>query len=187
MTITRRHILAALPLTGAAALGLGFQHILSSMKTGQFDPRAIRSSGGAVPQFPPLSPLPGLQGTIEGIECTSLTQQNKPILLNFWASWCIPCVTELPLLSALAPSLTLWGIAYKDRPERASAFLTRNGQPFERVGQDKDGTAAIEWGVTGVPESILILPGGHVVWHHRAALTHEVITHDLLPLLRPFL
>lgn len=183
MPLTRRHLMASLPLAGATALGVGLSRILSSMHSGQFDPRAIHTTATQIPHFPPLPALPHITQDSLGFDEKTLARQTSPILLNFWASWCIPCVTELPLLNTLSSSLILWGVAYKDHPQRASAFLNRNGQPFQRVGQDITGRAAIEWGVTGVPESFLILPGGRCVWHHRAELTETIIAETLMPLL----
>lgn len=196
MTLNRRHLLTLLPLIGATGLGLGFARMLQGLTTGRFDPHAINNplTHHAVPHFAPLSGLTSSSTpqdlSIPGFSYEELTTANQPILLNIWASWCLPCVEELPFLTNLAhrhtlpdaPPLTLWGMAYKDTPANAERILQRYGQPFQRLGIDDDGTTAIEWGVTGVPESFLILPGGRIVWHTSSSLTEDLYQTELLPL-----
>ncbi len=79
------------------------------------------------------------------------------MLLNFFASWCLPCVQEAPVLMALKQrGLPIWGVAYKDKPEPAAAFLQQNGNPYQRVAVDQPGRAAIDFGLYGVPETYLV-------------------------------
>jgi len=112
-----------------------------------------------------------------------LQRQTKPILINFFASWCIPCLTEMGVLQQLSSHINIWGIAYKDKPEAVSGFLERNGNPYQKIGQDTEGNIGIEWGLSGVPESFLIMPGGIIKWHYPKPLT-VASTQTLLSLLQ---
>jgi cytochrome c biogenesis protein CcmG/thiol:disulfide interchange protein DsbE len=108
-----------------------------------------------------------------------------PVLVNFFASWCIPCRAEQPLLMDLArqQGVTLHGIAYKDEPAKARAFLAAAGNPFSRIGVDRDGRLAIDFGLTGVPETYVIDAQGRV--RYRAGpINPEMLEKDILPLLR---
>ena len=119
-------------------------------------------------------PVPGLDGTTFGGAVT---------LVNVWASWCVPCHDEAPLLMQLAEQkrLRLVGINYKDQPENARRFLGRHGNPFAAVGIDPNGRASIEWGVYGVPETFLVDPAGKIVFKLVGAITPENLERVLKP------
>ena len=107
----------------------------------------------------PLPPLAGLvrDGTpVPGI--ASADFKGAVTLVNVWASWCVPCHDEAPLLMKLADDkrIRIVGINYKDQPENARRFIGRYGNPFAAVGADTSGRAAIDWGVYGVPETFVI-------------------------------
>ena len=102
------------------------------------------------------------------------------MLVNFFASWCIPCVEESPVLAEVGRTVPIWGIAYKDKPEDASGFVRRTGGAYARLGSDRDGTVAIDWGVTGVPESFLVDARGLVAWHYSGPLTDQVVGTELM-------
>ena len=103
-----------------------------------------------------------------------------PVLINFFASWCAPCAEEHPALLALkAEGAPIIGVAYKDDPANARAFLDRLGDPFTTVLADRSGRAAVEFGVSGVPETFAVAADGVIVAKHSGPLTPDV-AEDLL-------
>lgn len=108
---------------------------------------------------------------------------GKPVLVNFFASWCLPCRAEHESLMTLAGEhgIQIIGIAYKDEPERSRAFLAELGNPFARTGIDQDGRVAIDWGVSGVPETFLVDGDGIVRYRHWGPIVGESLTSRLLP------
>ena len=179
--LSRRHALMLAPLGLAAAAGAGFWAMLSGMGRGTFDPHDVHTpaQGHPVPHFDLPAQAPG-----QGFSSELLTAQPHPVLVNFFASWCIPCVLEAQTLSTLSTTLPIWGIAYKDKPDDAQGFVGRTGDPYARLASDRSGLTAIDWGVTGVPESFLIAPGGLIHWHLAGPLTPELIRDGLTPALR---
>ncbi len=139
--------------------------------------------GGDPSRIP--SPLVGQTVPTFAVDGLATADLEGPALVNIFASWCVPCRAEHPLLTHLAAeeSIVIYGIAYKDKPEAARAFLSELGNPYRKVGFDEDGQAGIEWGVTGVPETFALDAGGVVVFKHTGPLTPETIRHDLLPAL----
>jgi cytochrome c biogenesis protein CcmG, thiol:disulfide interchange protein DsbE len=128
--------------------------------------------------------LPGLYDAAQGLSHDDLG--GRVTLINFFASWCAPCREEHSQLMALAhrPGVTLEGIAYKDKPEDSRRFLDRLGNPFRRIGVDRDGATAIDFGVYGVPETYLVDPSGHIRYRQVGPLTADDIEQKILPLIR---
>ena len=109
--------------------------------------------------------------------------KGKVTLVNVWASWCVPCHDEAPLLTELAKDkrLQMIGINYKDTPDNARRFLGRYGNPFHAVGVDGNGRAGIEWGVYGVPETFIVGPEGTILYK----LVGPILPENIDAVLRP--
>ncbi len=109
---------------------------------------------------------------VAGIGVTGLRYagavEGEVTVVNVFASWCIPCRDEHPLLEALKQQtgVRLFGINQKDAPENAVAFLTELGNPYDAIGADANGRASIDWGVYGVPETFVVNADGR---HHLQA------------------
>ena len=82
--------------------------------------------------------------------------------------------------------MPIWGIAYKDRPDATDAFLARHGNPYVRLARDQPGRVAIDWGVTGVPETYLIDAEAIVRWRFAGPLAPDIVEHEVQPLLRKY-
>jgi cytochrome c biogenesis protein CcmG, thiol:disulfide interchange protein DsbE len=168
----RRSWLIVLPLIVFLALAALFW-----LRLGDGDPSRIPSAliGHPAPQ----TSLPPLQGLVRnGAQVPGLDPANfkgKISVVNVWASWCVPCHDEAPLLTELARDnrLQLIGINYKDAPDNAQRFLDRYGNPFASVGVDGNGRAAIEWGVYGVPETFIVGRDGKIAYKLVGPITPD--------------
>lgn len=184
MSPVRRRLLFGVPLAVAAAGGAGFYTILRRMQDNEYDPHALPSP--LVGKRPPAFTLPGVNGA-QGFSSTDLLAPPKPMLVNWFASWCAPCQQEAQMLGALAGSgITIWGIAYEDRPDALAVYLQKYGNPYGRIATDESGLTAINWGVYGVPETYFIDKAGIVHWRYAGALTEDVVSSQLMPLLRQY-
>ena len=136
--------------------------------------------GKQVPEFA----LPPVEGRQDGLSLADLRGQVS--LVNVWASWCVPCRTENPLLVELAEAGTvpIYGINYKDEPGEALAFLDELGDPFTRIGADRSGRAAIDWGVYGLPETFVIDAEGRIAYKHVGPFDRRALEDDILPVVR---
>lgn len=178
----RRRALLLAPFGVAVVAGAGFWTVLSRMKAGRFDPHDVPSQliGKPIPAFQ----LPGLGG-FQGFGAADLALLPRPVLVNFFASWCVPCVIEHPALMDLSKAgLAIWGIAYKDTVAAATGFITKHGNPYARVAEDRPGQVAIDWGVYGVPESYLLDRAGIVRWRMAGPITPEIAEGQVRPLLK---
>ena len=109
---------------------------------------------------------------------------GKPVLVNVMASWCAPCRAELPALALLSNEVPVIAIAYKDRQEDTTQFLSQYGNPFAAVWMDYDGTNGIKWGIYGVPETFLLDGQGRVVLRHAGPVFKDVIEDVIRPALK---
>jgi cytochrome c biogenesis protein CcmG, thiol:disulfide interchange protein DsbE len=177
--VVGRRLLLGAPLAVVAVAAGGWAVMLQRMRQGDFDPHSLPSQliGKTVPDFD----LPGLGGS--GFSGADLQRPKQPMLVNFFASWCAPCVEEAGVLGEIAKlGLPIWGITYKDEPAGTRSFLAQNGDPYARIAMDRPGRVAIDWGVYGVPETYFIDGAGIVRWRYAGALTDAVVARDILPL-----
>lgn len=136
----------------------------------------------------PAIALPALEGLndgaqrIDGFSSADLATGEVSVV-NFWASWCAPCVQEHPLLVALKErtGVKLYGVNYKDQAATARRFLGRYGNPFTAVGTDRTGRSAIEWGVYGMPETFVINGRGQIAYKHVGPISEDSLKTKLLP------
>ena len=114
------------------------------------------------------------------------TLKGHPFVINFFASWCVPCRIEHPLLMRLAAEdhLPLYGIDYKDKPDDGSRLLATFGDPYRQVGVDRDGRVGLDFGVYGVPETYVVDSTGVIRKRFVGPLTADAVDKELLPLLK---
>jgi cytochrome c biogenesis protein CcmG/thiol:disulfide interchange protein DsbE len=118
--------------------------------------------GKEVPAFALPAPMP----TKPGLNAADLAT-GKPHLVNVFASWCVPCITEVKVLGELkSRGVLIDGIAVRDRPEDLAEFLARNGDPYERIGGDAESRVQIALGSSGVPESFVVDGQGVIRYQH---------------------
>tara|TARA_Y100000996_G_C22303479_1_gene553130 strand:+ start:185 stop:709 length:525 start_codon:yes stop_codon:yes gene_type:complete len=112
--------------------------------------------------------------------------KNKKVLINFFASWCLPCKVEHPLFFKLSkdnPDLFILGFNHKDNEEDAKKYLAEDGNPYNFVGIDDDGMIALEFGVFGLPETFIINEEGKIIYKFMGPITEKIIKDEIKPLL----
>jgi cytochrome c biogenesis protein CcmG/thiol:disulfide interchange protein DsbE len=140
------------------------------------------SQNGLVGAAAPAYALERLDG---GEKLTSQTYAGKPHLVNFFASWCVPCRQEHPMLEKMAAAgIVIVGVDYKDAPASARALLVDLGNPYAVVGLDSDGRTGLDYGVTGVPETFVIGADGKIVATHRGPIDDATVRNKIEPALR---
>jgi cytochrome c biogenesis protein CcmG/thiol:disulfide interchange protein DsbE len=180
--VGRRKIVGLVPLFAFLALATLF---LFQLYAG--DPSKIPSA--LVGRPAPATVLPPVPGLLrDGAPVPGLTPESfkgAVTLLNVWASWCVPCHDEAPLLMKLAedPRIRLAGINYKDQPENARRFLGRHGNPFVAIGADANGRGSIEWGVYGVPETFIVGRDGKIAYKLVGPITPDNLEKAVKPAL----
>ena len=175
-----RRILVLVPL--AVFLGLA---ALFLVRLGAGDasriPSALIGRDAPATDLPPVAGLERDGRPIPGIAAADF--KGAVTVLNVWASWCVPCHDEAPLLMQLSRDarIRLVGINYKDQADNARRFLGRYGNPFAASGADVSGRAAIEWGVYGVPETFIIGRDGKIAYKLVGPVTPENIKEIVKP------
>ena len=155
----------------AVALGVGLT----------MNPRDIPSAliGKPVPDFE----LPPVKGRNLGLSKGDL--RGEVFLVNVFASWCLACREEHPLIMELTSKavVPVHGLNYKDTPDEAKAWLNKYGDPYVRTGTDRDGRVGIDFGVYGVPETFVIDREGRIAHKHIGPIRPEDLEETILPLI----
>lgn len=173
-------VVAPVIVFGALAMVFAF-----ALKTG--DPSKLPSAliGKPVPPTE-LKPLEGLtarsNAPVPSFKTGDLGH-GRVSVVNFWASWCVPCVQEHPYLEALKQraGVALYGINYKDANDNARHFIGRYGNPYDAIGVDEKGRSAIDWGVYGTPETFVIDGQGRIAYKHVGPITAQSLERQVLP------
>ncbi|OLP60460.1 thiol:disulfide interchange protein [Xaviernesmea oryzae] len=168
--------MVALPLLLFAGLAALFLSRLESGQDSQDIPSALIGT-----RAPTLSLAP-----LDGVAVPVLSDQaiaGRLTLVNVFASWCVPCRQEHPLILSLSKDrrLNLVGINYKDQPDKTRAFLDELGNPYAAIGADPKGRAAIDWGVYGIPESFLVAPDGTILYKRIGPFDEAALRNELEP------
>ena len=176
-----RKLLAFVPLIAFAALALVFFAQLISGRDVNEVPSVL--IGTQFPSFD-MPPLEGLErGGIQVPPLNDAAVKGKVTLVNVWASWCVPCRDEHPVLMELAKDdrVNLVGINYKDGTSNALRFLGELGNPYAAVGVDEKGIVAIDWGVYGIPETFLVDKNGTITFKHIGPFSPQQVRDELMP------
>ena len=177
---TARYLLALIPLIVFACIALAVGKVMYDQEVHGTDISAIPSA--LIGTKAPKLALPRLEGS----NLPALTDdaiKGKLTLVNVFASWCIPCRDEHPVLKELAKDgrLNIVAINYKDTSENALRFLGELGNPYNAIGIDPNGSAAIDWGVYGIPESYLVAPDGTILYKQVGPFTPTSLKEGLYP------
>nr|WP_316656796.1 DsbE family thiol:disulfide interchange protein [uncultured Gellertiella sp.] len=175
-----RYAIALIPLLFFGVIAAGAAKVLYDQDVNGKDiseiPSALIGTKAPSLNLPPLegSGLPAL---------TDASIAGKLTLVNVFASWCIPCREEHPILLELAKDhrLNLVAINYKDKTENALKFLNELGKPYAAIGVDPKGAAAIDWGVYGIPETYLVAPDGTILYKRVGPFNERSLADGLYP------
>ena len=170
----RRRVLFLVPAIGFVGLAIAFTVSLDR------DPSSLPSTllGEPLPEFK----LPPVEGRTLGLASADL--KGDVSLVNVFASWCVACREEHPLLMRLnaQKAVAIHGLNYKDKPDDAARWLDTRGDPYTRTGADLDGRVAIDWGVYGVPETYVIDRDGRIAFKQIGPITPDILDGTILPL-----
>ena len=169
------------PVLIFATIAAAFTYALKAADPARL-PSALIGKPAPNVTFDPLEELSGKGLAVRGFGMADLAK-GKVTVVNFWASWCVPCAIELPLLIELKKQsgVQVFSVNYKDQADAARRFLDEYGNPFTAIGIDPKGRGAIEWGVYGMPETFVVDGNGRIAYKHIGEITAENLKQKLLP------
>jgi cytochrome c biogenesis protein CcmG/thiol:disulfide interchange protein DsbE len=163
-----RRLVIWLPLAGALLL---FGVFYAGLKNPTDHVIASQMVGQPLPSFDAIPAIPERPGTANRDYA-----DGKPRLLNVFASWCVPCVAEIPMLLRLqGQGIEINGVAVHDSSPDLQKFLAENGNPYARIGLDQDGKAQMAFGSAGVPETFVVDGKGKIIHQHVGVVTEDDI------------
>ena len=176
-----RRLVVIIPVAVFAAL-VGLMASLLTDSERNNDPSRLPSPLVGKPA--PAISLPPINAEVPGGFSTA-DLKGRVTIVNVFASWCVPCLAEHPLITRLAEDgIPVYGINHRDKAVDAVRWLRRHGNPYLAVGFDADARASLEWGVTGVPETFIIDANGTIAYKHAGPITPDVLERKILPKLR---
>ncbi len=176
-----KRLLVILPLVFAVLIGAFSVWGLLGDRNPQEIPSVLISE--KAPDFS-LPPIP--EFNVPGLSTADLKTGKGPVLVNFFASWCVACKAEHTTLTRLVKDkgVTIYGVNYKDKAPDARAWLTELGNPYARIGFDLSGRAGIEWGISGVPETFVVDGKGVVVYRYVGPILGKKAQEKVMTALR---
>jgi cytochrome c biogenesis protein CcmG/thiol:disulfide interchange protein DsbE len=183
-----RRLVTSVLLVVAVVIPLGAV-LLDRRQPGGYAPRTPPAASTAVQTYPPGRAAPPLRlRTLDGGRLDLAALRGRPVVVNFWATWCEPCVREFPLLARAAAGhraarLAVVGVLFQDQPDAARAFVRRHGGGWP-VGVDADGRTAAAWGVVGLPHTFFVRPDGTLAARQLGELTLTTLDRQLAAILR---
>ncbi|MEQ1789703.1 MAG: redoxin family protein, partial [Rickettsiales bacterium] len=132
------------------------------------NPVSTVNNGKLIPYFelPSLGGEPAFSPRLFG---------RRVVVVNVFASWCAACVEEHKQLLSLAKIVNIYGVAWKDKPEDAVAYINKHGNPFQQIGVDESGITTIPMSLTGVPETFVLNKKGEIALHYKATITPNIM------------
>ncbi len=176
-----RRLLLILPVAAFAVL-VAILGLLTLQTQDGRDPSLIPSPlvGKPVPEFT----LPAVSDEFPG-GFAAANLRDEVIMVNFFASWCVPCLAEHPLITRLAEEgLAVYGVNHRDKTVDAVKWLKKHGNPYTAIGADPEGRVSLDWGVTGLPETFIINAEGIITHKHSGPITPDVLKKTILPKLQ---
>ena len=178
--------LSIIPVLAFAIIIAALGYIFLSESRDLVNRGAIESQVERMPSFR-IQALTGENFGSMGIMSDQvLRSAGKPTVVNFFASWCQPCIAEHPLLMEMSENadVRIFGIAWNDSADAAHAWLAKHGNPFSMIGIDESSVAGIEWGITGIPETFFLDVDGVVRFSHAGPLSRESMQLGLASILK---
>jgi cytochrome c biogenesis protein CcmG/thiol:disulfide interchange protein DsbE len=183
-----RRLVTSVLLAVAVVIPLGAVLLDRRQPGGDWAPRTPPAASSAVQTYPPGRVAPPLRlRTLDGGRLDLAALRGRPVVVNFWATWCEPCVREFPLLARTAAGhradrLAVVGVLVQDQPDAARAFIRQHGGGWP-VGVDADGRTAAAWGVVGLPHTFFVRPDGTLAAHRLGELTPTTLDRQLAAIL----
>ena len=185
---TSRRLVTSVLLAVAVVIPLGAVLLDRGGPDGDYAPRTPPSAPTAVQTYPSGRVAPPLRlRTLDGGRLDLAALRGRPVVVNFWATWCEPCVREFPLLARTAAGhradgLAVVGVLVQDQPDAAKAFIRQHGGGWP-VGVDADRRTAAAWGVVGLPQTFFVRPDGTLAAHQLGELTPTTLDRQLTAIL----
>jgi cytochrome c biogenesis protein CcmG/thiol:disulfide interchange protein DsbE len=175
-----RYLFALLPLVAFAGFAAIAAKMLYEQDVNGLDVSAIPSA--LIGTKAPTLAMPPMEGSSTPA-LTDAAIAGQLTLVNVFASWCVPCRQEHPMLKELSKDsrINVVGINYKDKNDNALRFLGELGNPYKAIGVDPNGKAAIDWGVYGIPETYLVDKNGTIVYKKVGPIDPATLEKGLLP------
>lgn len=176
-----RNFIVFLPLVLFIAFALVVTFKLKDMQAGKVSSFATsKLIGKPAPEFS----LPPIDGS--GVALSTSDLKGKYTLINIFASWCVACIAEHPVILSLGNEhkIPVYGIDWNDKREDIKNWLKIHGNPYDKIGFDEKGKAIVKFGISGVPETFLVNKEGIIIYNYKGPLTAEIVENEIIKLIK---